>query len=212
MVMAVPATWIVRTAWTEDPWTVARTVMVRACGSLVDSMATALPEASVRALLICRVAPGSSVVKSTFWFASARLPRSLTIAVIVAAELPAESRSLVSDSSVSDCAWLPPRSPPPPAPAPEPPQAARVRNISRAVSQAAIDRGLWPAVVVVMVAIRVWGGSPRLARECRIRDHPWRDEHEQFGPVVGPGIVLEGVADDREVAEERHLVGLVAFD
>src|SRR5690606_27238329 len=167
---------------------------------------------SVRALLICRVAPGSSVVKSTFWFASARLPRSLTMAVIVAAELPAESRSLVSDSSVSDCAWLPPRSPPPPAPAPEPPQAARVRNISRAVSQAAIDRGLWPAVVVVMVAIRVWGGSPRLARECRIRDHPWRDEHEQFGPVVGPGIVLEGVADDREVAEERHLVGLVAFD
>src|SRR5690606_6891561 len=133
-------------------------------------------------LLTCRVAPESSVVKSTAWLAIARLPASLTTAVIVATELPSESSSLASESRVSDCAWLPPRSPPPPAPAPEPPQAARARNISRASSQAAIDRGACPAGLVVIVEFRFWRKVPRLAGERRVGHHARRQEHEQLGP------------------------------
>jgi len=63
---------------------------LRLVGSVMVSVAVAVPVASVRAVTTASLAPASTVRKSTDWLASARFALSLTKAVIDALEVPSE--------------------------------------------------------------------------------------------------------------------------
>ena len=135
------------TLFTRDP-VVAVTVMVRLAASEIDSVAVAVPLASVRALTTCSTEPVSVVANFTSWLAIDRFEASLTIAVMEAVVRPSEPMEgtlvVTCTAAGSEPDELLPENPKGCAPAPEPPpppQAAS-ETISSSASIAAISRDI----------------------------------------------------------------------